>query len=391
MDQRPVWQDLAPVGLKIYLPLRLGLSAFVAIVIGLVPGLALPPRTELMTRWGIPVPTGQLADLFLTPWLRYDALWYMKTALNGYELGEPNIQHMPLYPGLMRLLHEIIGGHIALSALIVSNVAFILALGYFYRLVRLDGDDATAWRATAYMAIFPTAFFFLVGYTESLFLLGAVGAFYYARRDDWLKAGLMGTICALARLQGVIILLPLALEFWLQHRDTTWRQEWPKTLPLLLIPSSVALYALYLQMAFGLQAALDAYQSYWRILPGVGIPGQGIWLAIGTVAQGVHPINNGVDLAFTLFGLAMTIWAIRTLQPPYWLFMGLNVLAVISKPISEYPLLSMPRFVLILFPIYILLARASQTSARINRLIVYSSLALLLFFSAQFALGGWVA
>jgi Mannosyltransferase (PIG-V) len=390
MDQRPVWQDFAWVSLKIYLPLRLGISAFVAILVALVPTLALPLYTERMTRWNIPVPTGRLADLFLTPWLRFDALWYLKTALNGYELNEPNIQHMPLYPGLIRLLYEIIGGHIALSALIVSNVAFILALGYFYRLVRLDDDDATAWRATAYMAIFPTAFFFLVGYTESLLLLGAVGAFYYARQDNWLKAGLLGTICALARPQGFVILLPLALEFWRQHRDT-WRQQWPKTLPLLLIPLSVALYALYWQMTFGLQAGLDAYQSYWRIQPGVGIPGQAIWLNISAVVQGVHPINNGVDLAFTLFGLAMTIWAIRTLQSPYWLFMGLNVLVVISRSISEYPLLSMPRFVLTLFPLYILLARASQTSARINRLIVYPSLALLLFFSAQFALGGWVA
>ncbi len=390
MDQRPVWQDFAPVGLKIYLPLRLGLSAYVAIIVGLLPALVLPLPAELMARWGIAMPTGRLADLFLNPWLRYDALWYMRTALNGYELSEPNIQHMPLYPGLMRLLHEIIGGHIAISALIVSNVAFILALVYFYRLVRLDDDDATAWRATAAMAIFPTAFFFLIGYTESLSLLGAVGAFDYARQDNWLKAGLMGTLCALARPQGVIILLPLALEFWLQHRDT-WRQQWIKALPLLLIPLSVALYALYLQLAFGLQTALDAYQSYWRILPGVGIPGQGVWLAVGAIAQGVHPLNNGVDLAFTLFGLAMTIWAIRALRSPYWLFMGLNVLAVISKPVSEYPLLSMPRFVLLLFPLYILLARASQTSAIINRLIVYSSLALLLFFSAQFALGGWVA
>jgi Gpi18-like mannosyltransferase len=390
MDQRPVWQDFARLSLKIYLPLRLGISAFVALLVALVPTLALPLYTEPMTRWNIPAPTGRLADLFLTPWLRFDALWYLKTALNGYELNEPNIQHMPLYPGLIRLLYEIIGGHIALSALIVSNVAFTMALGYFYRLVRLDDDDATAWRATVYMAIFPTAFFFLVGYTESLLLLGAVGAFYYARQDNWLKAGLMGTICALARPQGFVILLPLALEFWRQHRDI-WRQEWPKTLPLLLIPLSVALYALYWEMTFGLQAGLDAYQSYWRIQPGVGIPGQAIWLNISAVVQGVHPVNNGIDLAFTLFGLAMTIWAIRTLQAPYWLFMVLNVLVVISRSISEYPLLSMPRFVLTLFPLYILLARASQTSARTNRLIVYPSLALLLFFSAQFALGGWVA
>jgi hypothetical protein len=389
MDQRPAWQYLAQVGLKIYLPLRLGLSAFVALVIGLVPGLALPVPAELMARWGIAVPAGRLADLFLTPWLRFDALWYMKTALNGYELGEANIQHMPLYPGLMRLLHEITGGHIALSALIVSNVAFILALGYFYRLVRLDYDDATAWRATAYMAIFPTAFFFLAGYTESLFLLGAVGAFYYARQDGWLKAGLLGIVCALARPQGFIILLPLALEWWRQHRNT-WRQQQLKALPLLFIPLSTALYALYLHLAFDLPTAIDAFSSYWHMSPSA-FPGQPLWLGLAAILQGVYPVSNGIDLTFALFGLAMTVWAIRTLPPPYWLFMGLNMVVYVYRLIPEYPLHAMPRYILPLFPMYMLLGRAGQSSAITNRLITYSFLVLLLFFSAQFALGGWVA
>jgi Gpi18-like mannosyltransferase len=186
------WKDSVQLGLKIYLPLRFGLSIFVALLIGLVPGLALPPRTELMARWGIPVPTGYLADLFLNPWLRSDALWYLKIALNGYGLSEPNVHHLPLYPVLIRLAHEIIGGHITLSALLVSNLAFILALSYVYRLVRLDETGSIARRTVIYLAIFPTAFFYLAGYTESLFLLGSVSSFYYARQRAWFKAGLLG-------------------------------------------------------------------------------------------------------------------------------------------------------------------------------------------------------
>jgi hypothetical protein len=87
----------------------------------------------------------------------------------------------------------------------------------------------------------------------------------------------------------------------------------------------------------------------------------------------------------------MTVWAIRTLRPSYWIFIVLNLLVVISKPIEGYPLLSMPRFILPLFPMYILLGRASDASPAINRLVVYPSMALLMFFSIQFALGGWVA
>jgi hypothetical protein len=384
------WKDFFLVGLMVYLPLRLGISALVAVLRWLVPTLALPPRTELMARWDIPLPTGRLAELLLTPWLRFDALWFLKTALDGYDLAEPSIHHLPLYPLLTRLLHEIIGGHVALSALIISNVALILALGYVYRLVWLDDEKSIARRSTIYLAIFPTAFFYLIGYAESLFLLGSVSAFYYARQRAWFRAGLLGGISALARPQGVLILLPLALEFW-QQEGACWRRQWFKALPLFLIPLGVTLYALYVHVTLGLPVALDADMAYWRMQGGVGIPGRALWLSAGAILQGIHPFHNSIDLVFALFGLAMTVWAVRTLRPSYWLLMALNVLVVISRPIAEYPLLSTPRFILPLFPMYILLGRAGEASPMINRLIVYLSLALLMFFSAQFALGGWVA
>jgi Gpi18-like mannosyltransferase len=384
------WKESLQVALIIYLPLRLGLSVFAALVIWLSPTLALPPRAELMARWGIPLPTGRLADLFLTPWLRFDALWYLKLALNGYDLHEPDIHHLPLYPALLRLLYEISGGHIAISALFISNIAFILALAYVYRLVRLDEPDDIAWRTTLYLAIFPTAFFYLVGYTESLFLLGSVSAFYYARQQAWFRAGLLATLSSLTRPQGVLICLPLFVEFLQQghfSRPSRWLRAWP----LLLSPLSVALYALYLHTTFGLPTILEADVAYWRLQSGWPIPGHALWLSVVAIGQGLYPLNNTIDLAFALFGLAMTIWALRTLRPSYSLFMLLNMLVVISKPQAEYPLLSMPRFVLPLFPMYILLGRLGQTSPLVNRLIIYSWLALLLFFSAQFALGGWVA
>jgi hypothetical protein len=65
--------------------------------------------------------------------------------------------------------------------------------------------------------------------------------------------------------------------------------------------------------------------DYWRIQTGVGIPGRALWLSIGAILHGTHPFHNSIDLAFALFGLAMTVWAMRTLRPSYWLFMVLNV------------------------------------------------------------------
>jgi hypothetical protein len=190
----------------------------------------------------------------------------------------------------------------------------------------------------------------------------------------------------------VLILAPLLWEFYQSPpKDNTQPGRWLRAWPLLLIPLAVALYALYLQLNFGLSTILQADTAYWQMQPGSSFPGQALWLNISAISQGHYPLNNSIDLAFVLFGLALTLWAIPTLRPSYTLFMVLNMLVIISRPIADYPLLSMPRFVLPLFPMYILLARAGEASPPLNRLIVYAWLALLLFFSAQFALGGWVA
>jgi hypothetical protein len=390
MSQSPTWKTSFTLALLIYLSLRLTLSLFVALLLWLTPGLTQSLQTEVMTRWGIPIPTDLPSALLLNPWLRFDAIWYLKTALNGYTLSEPNIQHLPLYPLLIRLWHTVMGGHIGLSALIIANLAFILALAYMHQLARLDHKETVARRTVLYVALFPTAFFYLIGYTEALFLLGAVGAFYYARCSRWLAAGIWGTICALARPQGILILLPLLLLYWQQEK--TWSlRYWLKAWPLLLLPLGVALYGFYLHLVFGLTTTLTAYNAYWFIQPGWGIPGRGVWLNLGLIWQGHNLTNNLNDLLFALFGITMTIWAVRALSPAYALFMVLNVMLAISKPVQGYPLLSTPRFILPLFPMYILLAQASVTSPWLHRLIIYTWLALWLFFGLQFALGGWVA
>jgi len=388
-EARVSWLEAFKVAALIYVPVRLVIFGFVAGLKWFAPGIFLPLRVDLMARWSIPLPTGAAAELLLNPWLRFDALWYLKIARGGYDLAEPNIHHLPLYPLLIRLLHQTGGLNLAASGLLVSNLAFVAALACFYRLARLDYNASVGRRAAFYLAIFPTAFFYLAGYTESLFLLGSVAAFYYARRQDWALSGGWGAISALARPQGGLILLPLALEFWLAEKPQLTRR-WFKAWPLALILAGVGGYALYVQLKFGLRPALAADMAYWQMSQNWQ-PGLAVWLNIKAIGQGIHPVNNSLDLAFALFGLAMTVWAFAALRPAYGLFMALNLLMVISRPIAEYPLLSLPRFVLPLFPMYILLGQAGQNSPKIHRAILYTSLVLLLFFSAQFAMGGWVA
>jgi len=133
-----------------------------------------------------------VSGYLLGPWQRWDALWYTKIAHFGYDPDDGSTNLFPLYPLMMRGVGQFLGDRFLLAGIIVSNLAFIGGLIYFYRLGEYEIGEAAARRAVTYLAFFPTAFFLLAPYTESLLLLCIIAAFYYARRRSWRQAGLFG-------------------------------------------------------------------------------------------------------------------------------------------------------------------------------------------------------
>ena len=124
---------------------------------------------------------------------RWDSGAYLALARDGYSAAVPaNNAYFPLFPFLMRALGAPFGGsddaYLA-AAVVVSNVALLVAVAYLFALVALDREGATGSRAVLYLLVFPTSVFLAVVYPESLFLALAVGSVYHARRGDWLSAG----------------------------------------------------------------------------------------------------------------------------------------------------------------------------------------------------------
>ena len=158
-----------------------------------------------------PVPPG-IANALLGVWQRFDTLWYTKIAMQGYAQGDGTTVFFPLYPILTRFVGKVLWGNYLLGGIIVSNVAYFLALIALYKLTQLEFDSQVAARTVVYLSVFPTAFFLLAAYTESLFLLFAVAAFYYARKGNWLAASVMGLLAALTKQLGLLLLLPLLYE-----------------------------------------------------------------------------------------------------------------------------------------------------------------------------------
>ncbi len=154
---------------------------------------------------------------FAKPLAPQDSYHYLHIAQHWYDSNPANDQYnfivfFPLYPILIRLI-TFNFNYINLSALIVSNISSVIALIYLFKLTKLDFDDGVAQKAILFLSIFPTAYFLSVIYTEGLFLALIIASLYYARREKWPLAGVLGFLAALTRLGGLLMMPVLIVEY----------------------------------------------------------------------------------------------------------------------------------------------------------------------------------
>jgi hypothetical protein len=278
--------------------------------------------------------------------------------------------------------------------LVVSNVACIALFVYLYRLVEDECGASLARRTVVYVAIFPSAFYLLAAYAESLYMLAVVAACYHARRRQWVWAGLWGMLAPLARLPGVVVVLPLGWEFarqWWAGRGTargpTWWQGWPVGLSVL----GALAFPVYARLVVGTETWLAPFAVHTQRFAGrFAWPWASLWHAVRVLASGHFRPIEPFDLAFAVLFALLTVQAFRKLPGMYGLYMAATLLGTLSKVSDVQPLLSVSRYVLVLFPGHILLAMWGERHAWANRIVLYPSLALWLFYAGQFAIWGWV-
>ena len=317
---------------------------------------------------------------------RWDAQHYLAIATLGYH-GK-DMAFFPLYPLLISRVGALIGDHF-IAGLLISNIAFFVALAYLYALSKLEfGDHETAFHSIFYIAIFPTAIFFSVVYTESLFLALTVASVYYARRGNFITAGVVGALASLTRVEGVLLVLPLAYEVW-----RAWRERRGTTLArgvigLCLIPAGLGVYMAYLYALVGDPLYFQKVQANWNrhlAPPWVSISNTVRELSRTSLASS-SAMNHVLELSFTLGFLALLVIACRTLRPSYALYFAASLLV----PMSTASLMSMPRFDLVVFPAFMLLALWGRRPV-VNSAIVSLSLTLLGVFTVFFADWYWLA
>jgi Gpi18-like mannosyltransferase len=185
---------------------------------------------------------------------RADVTWYMSIASHGYERRPFSLdQHAnwafyPLWPILLRLASLLIPNMVT-AGILASTFLFLGALVLLYRLVVLDFSPEVAMTTCLLLLVFPVSYFFSRPGPESLFLLLVVACLRAARKARWGPAGLIGALAALCRMQGVLLLLPLAYLYYRQYQESGRHN--PRALSVLMLPAALIGFMLHLYALTG--------------------------------------------------------------------------------------------------------------------------------------------
>jgi hypothetical protein len=344
-----------------------------------------PNRHPNADRWDSPLlhDLGYATDV----WARWDSVFFLGIAEHGYD--KASAAFGPLYPGVVWVVGQIFFGHYVIAGIIVSLSAALGSFLLLHRIAeeRLGADGAR--RAVLYLAVFPTALFLQAVYSESLFLVLALAAFVLAERRRFAAAGMIAGLAILTRIVGVALLPALGLMAWRDRDRTRSLARLALSLPI------AAVYPLLLWQQLGDPWAFAHAQDRWHRHFSYAGPLGGIWDALVRWTPSGAGVNHAVavnaeDLAFLLLLVPLIVVAWRRFGAPYGLFAALSLAIPLSYPSSRWPLLSLPRFALVMFPCLLALA-ALGGRPRVHTAIVACSSLFLGVAVVQWALWQWVA
>ncbi|QDR79687.1 mannosyltransferase family protein [Sporomusa termitida] len=293
---------------------------------------------------------------FIEKFIKWDAHWYTYIAETGY-----NIQSIVFFPVTILLIKAVAGsglGYVA-AGFVVCNLFTLLSYYVMAKTFLLDFSAKETQRALLAYATLPTSFFLNSVYTEPVFIVWSLACLYCLRTDKWWQAGLFAALAALTRNLGVLLTVVLVYEF-IKHYydDRKWK---PSMLAAFLPVLAFGAFCVYNNRLFGDPLAFVHSQQAWGRQ--FGFPWDNFWNNLGLIQAGVPLVETGLYLDAVLTALTGIALVFATAVPGYrlpgkyvltgWLWFLLPLFS--TSPV--YPLYSMARFVLVIFPLYLFLAR----------------------------------
>lgn len=345
----------------LFLPLYLG-----ELVLNYRPGF------QYTNIWKFTEPYFPVSLFFLHPWANFDGVHYLRIAGEGYT---NNFGFFPVYPLLIKLVSIIFGSGNTFgatqffSAFLVSNIATLLSIYVFFKLIRLDYSEKISYQTIVFLLLFPTSFFLGSIYSESLFLLFALLSFYFARQKNFLPAGIFGMAAAATRIIGIAIFPALLWELYMQKKSERNKTVWRRVFYIMLSPLGLLLYAIYNKIQTGdylyfIKAHGQLFNGrsvdeiilwpqtffrYTKILSSLSIYMVEWWVAL-------LEISSFIFTAILLF-----IAFKKKVRTSYIIF---GIIALLIPSLSG-TFSGLPRYILVAFPIFIALGLTENKFVKI--------------------------
>lgn len=308
---------------------------------------------------------------------RWDSEWYLDLARDGYIYNGPgqlsNIVFFPLYPGLIWLFGLVFS--LPLAGWIVSAGALLGALLVLHKYVKEHHPELDPEEVQFLLLVFPTAFFLQAIYTESLFLLLAISSMYFALKRNFVAAAFFALGASLTRVTGLFLVIPLFIEYivaWTQEK----RGLKPDILALALAPAGTAAFFLFHWIKFGSPTLFLDVQADWG--RGFSVTEEH-FLHVTAAAT----TNLYLDLGFIAFALICSVLVWKRFRLSYAVYTLLGILI----PIITGTFMSVGRYIIVLFPIILLLAAIKNPLFKKTWLLI--SILLLGLYTLLFAANYW--
>jgi Gpi18-like mannosyltransferase len=321
-----------------------------------------------------------VVDLFF----RWDSGWYLSIVQNGYSYvpgKQSNVAFFPLYPSLVKIF-SFGFADVRITGIVLSNVALLLAMIYLFRLVKMDYQNTKIpLNSVIFALIFPASFFLSIFYAESLFFFLTVACFYYARKNRWFLSSLFGFLVALTRALGVFIFIPILIEYLAptSFKDLKLSKIKKDILCLLLIPAGLLTYMAYLYIRFNEPLAFLKAEAEWSRAFAPGL------LTLQSLFS-YPPFYKFTFLGFVVLSILMLVYLVYSkVRISYIAYTAIELFVILSSSLLE----SLPRYVSVLFPMYIGFAIMARNRFWEDTIKIFS-VSLLTLFVILFVNGYWL-
>lgn len=346
-----------------------------------------------------------LTRLFVTGYKHWDSSWYLQIARHGYTHLKTTA-FWPMYPWTMRMIHQLTGLTLMQSGVLISFLCFAISLQLLGMLVCACWDFRTAISVMVLYAFCPTSYYFDSIYTESLFMALLLGATYVAHIGRFKTANVLAALAALTRNTGILILIVLVAERirlrhagWRFWTATWWKQVGFASTWILVAPLTLLGYCLWLKSKFGMLFPFLTAEKFWHR---VYMPP---WKTFrGELKQVFYPPMPMITSHYALFETTAFVALVYLLvaglfmlknsltRYSWWLYSAAVAWITTTAPSMNIPdyLVSLPRYGLMIFPVFVYLARLIRP--RWSTAVVAILFGLLLYvLSGKFFQGQWIA